>query len=138
MPSVTISLSKAGQISRKRLYSESVQNPITFFHPCPVVPTAIEDHHFTRCRQMGNVALPEPLALFALGGCRQGDYPEDPRAHPLGDPLDDAALAGGLRVWMDPWTVLRVPLIFNLRRDPSPYFWAAASRRVEAERRVSE
>ena len=25
---------------------------------------------------------------------------------------------GGLRVWMDPWTELRVPLIFNLRRDP--------------------
>jgi arylsulfatase len=25
---------------------------------------------------------------------------------------------GGLRVWIDPWTELRVPLIFNLRRDP--------------------
>jgi arylsulfatase len=25
---------------------------------------------------------------------------------------------GGLRVWMDPWTELRVPLIFNLRQDP--------------------
>jgi arylsulfatase len=25
---------------------------------------------------------------------------------------------GGLRVWMDPWTQLRMPLIFNLRRDP--------------------
>lgn len=25
---------------------------------------------------------------------------------------------GGLRVWMDPWVELRVPLIFNLRRDP--------------------
>jgi arylsulfatase len=26
--------------------------------------------------------------------------------------------AGGLRVWMDPFVPLRVPLIFNLRRDP--------------------
>lgn len=25
---------------------------------------------------------------------------------------------GGLRVWMDPWVPLRIPLIFNLRRDP--------------------
>ncbi|NWK56965.1 arylsulfatase [Verrucomicrobiaceae bacterium N1E253] len=25
---------------------------------------------------------------------------------------------GGLRVWIDPWVELRVPLIFNLRRDP--------------------
>jgi len=25
---------------------------------------------------------------------------------------------GGLRVWIDPWTPLRVPLIFNLRQDP--------------------
>jgi arylsulfatase len=25
---------------------------------------------------------------------------------------------GTLRVWMDPWTPLRMPLIFNLRRDP--------------------
>ena len=25
---------------------------------------------------------------------------------------------GGLRVWMDPWIELRIPLIFNLRRDP--------------------
>ncbi len=25
---------------------------------------------------------------------------------------------GGLRVWMDPFTVLRTPLIFNLRQDP--------------------
>ncbi len=23
-----------------------------------------------------------------------------------------------LRAWIEPWTVLRVPLIFNLRRDP--------------------
>jgi len=26
--------------------------------------------------------------------------------------------AGTLRVWMEPFTPLRVPLIFNLRRDP--------------------
>jgi arylsulfatase len=26
--------------------------------------------------------------------------------------------AGGLRVWMDPWVPLRVPMFFNLRRDP--------------------
>ncbi len=25
---------------------------------------------------------------------------------------------GTLRVWMDPWTPLRTPMIFNLRRDP--------------------
>ena len=25
---------------------------------------------------------------------------------------------GTLRAWIEPWTVLRVPLIFNLRRDP--------------------
>jgi hypothetical protein len=25
---------------------------------------------------------------------------------------------GTLRVWMDPWVPLRVPMILNLRRDP--------------------
>ena len=25
---------------------------------------------------------------------------------------------GTLRAWIEPWTVLRIPLIFNLRRDP--------------------
>jgi hypothetical protein len=28
--------------------------PHHLFYPCPVVPTTIEDHHFTRCRQMAS------------------------------------------------------------------------------------
>ena len=45
---------------------------------------------------MRDVALDVELAPLALGRRRQGDVPEDARAHPLGDPADHAALAGGV------------------------------------------
>ncbi|MCY1312894.1 hypothetical protein D9M70_633630 [compost metagenome] len=45
---------------------------------------------------MRHVALEIPLRLFAVGGCRQRDDAHDTRIEPLGDALDDAALAGGV------------------------------------------
>ena len=59
-----------------------------------VVPAAVEDHDLAGGRQVREVALEVELRLLALGRRRQGDHPEDPRADPLGDALDHAALAG--------------------------------------------
>src|SRR5262249_12975646 len=47
-------------------------------------------------REAADVALHEELALLALGRRGQRLDAERARAHPLGDRLDDAALAGGV------------------------------------------
>jgi hypothetical protein len=59
-----------------------------------VVPAAIKDDDFTGCRQMRYIPLQVHLAPFAFGGRRQRDDAKDPGAHPLGDGLDRASLAG--------------------------------------------
>src|SRR5262249_49679283 len=59
-----------------------------------IVPAAVEDHDFAGGREVPDVSLHVHLALFAIGRCRQGRDPEDPRTDPLGDCLDDAALTG--------------------------------------------
>ncbi len=43
---------------------------------------------------MRHVALKVPLGFLAIRRRRQGDYAANARVEPLGDPLDDAALAG--------------------------------------------
>ena len=61
-----------------------------------VVPAAVEQDDLARRGQVGDVALEVPLGAFALGRRREGDDAADARAEALGDPLDDAALAGGV------------------------------------------
>ncbi len=62
--------------------------------PGPVVPAAVEDHDLAGGREVAHVPLDVHLRLLPLGRRRQRDHPEHPRAHPLGDPPDRAALAG--------------------------------------------
>jgi hypothetical protein len=62
----------------------------------PVVPAAIEQHDLAAGRQMGGIALEIPLRALALVGSRQRGDPADARIEALRDPLDDAALAGGV------------------------------------------
>ena len=61
-----------------------------------VVPAAVEQHDLAAGRQMRNVALEIPLRALALVRRRKGRDAADPRIEPLGDALDDAALAGGI------------------------------------------
>ena len=61
-----------------------------------VVPAAVKDHDFARGRQMPHIALNVHLRLLALGRRRQRDDAIDAWADPLGDRLDDPALAGAV------------------------------------------
>ena len=61
-----------------------------------VVPAAVEQHDFTARRQVRDIALEIPLGALALGRGRQGDDLADPWVEPLGDSLDDPALAGSV------------------------------------------
>ena len=66
-----------------------------------VVPAAVEDHDLAGRRQLRDVALHVDLGLLAVGRRRQRDDAEDARADPLGEPLDHAALAGGVAAFED-------------------------------------
>ena len=66
-----------------------------------VVPAAVEDQDLAGGGQLLDVALHVDLGLLPVGGRRQRDDAEDPRADPLGQPLDHAALAGGVAALED-------------------------------------
>ena len=66
-----------------------------------VVPAAVEDHYLAGRRQLRDVALDIHLGLLAVGRRRQRHHPEYPRADPLGEALDDPALAGGVAALED-------------------------------------
>src|SRR4029079_11313892 len=59
-----------------------------------VVPAAVEQDHLTGSREVLDVALEVPLGALALARLGQRDHADRARAGALGDPLDDAALAG--------------------------------------------
>src|SRR6266516_4263586 len=80
IPSSAIALSTPGTSSRNR----------------SVVPAAVEDHDLAGRREVRQVPLYVHLRLLPLGRGGQGNDPEHPRAHPLGDPLDRASLPGGV------------------------------------------
>src|SRR5690606_17074439 len=63
-------------------------------HPGAVVPAAVVEDHFTRRRQMGDVALEEPLALLDVRGLGQRADTGVARIQMLHEALDRAALAG--------------------------------------------
>src|SRR4029079_7757354 len=62
----------------------------------PVVPATVEDNDLSRSRQVRKIALYVHLGLLALGRRSERNDAEHPRAHPLGDRLDGAALAGAV------------------------------------------
>ncbi len=66
------------------------------FNAGPVIPTAVEQHHFSGRRQMRDVTLEIPLRFLPPGGRAEGDHAADARVHSLADALDGAALAGGV------------------------------------------
>jgi hypothetical protein len=66
-----------------------------------VVPAAVEDHDLAGRGQVRQVALGVHLRLLAVGGRRQGDHAEDPRAHALRDRLDRSALPGAVAALED-------------------------------------
>ena len=67
----------------------------------PVVPAAVEDHDLARRRKVRQIALHVHLGLLALGRRGERDDAKHPRAHPLGDRLDGAALAGAVAALED-------------------------------------
>ena len=66
-----------------------------------VVPGPVEQHDLAGARQVLDVALEVPLGPLALGGRGQRGDARDPGAEVLGDPLDRAALAGGVAALED-------------------------------------
>jgi len=66
------------------------------FHPGAVVPGAVVEHHFTGGRQVGDVALEEPFALFLVGGFGERHHAGVARVEVFHVALDRAALAGGV------------------------------------------
>src|SRR5262249_19740167 len=66
-----------------------------------VVPASIKENDFTARRQMRDVALEVPLGAFAFVRRRECGDPAYSRVETLRDPLDDAALAGGIAAFED-------------------------------------
>ena len=66
------------------------------FHPCPVVPTPVEQDDLPGGGQMGNVALEVPLRPLRVGGLAKGDDATATRVHRLGNALDGPALSSGV------------------------------------------
>src|SRR5262245_13092333 len=66
--------------------------PEHVFDACSVVPAAIEDHDLSGRREMRDVPLGVQLGLLHVGWRWKSHDAEDPRAHSLGDGLDDSAL----------------------------------------------
>ena len=64
------------------------------FDARPVVPGAVEDDHLARRREVREITLDVHLRLLALGWRGKRHDMEHPRADPLGDAFDGAALAG--------------------------------------------
>src|SRR5581483_6493137 len=84
-----------------RLRAAFQEQPVLFlgaeahhvFHPGAVVPTAIEDNHFTRRGEMRHESLHVHLRLLAVRRSGQRNNAKNPWADPLGDGADRAALA---------------------------------------------
>jgi hypothetical protein len=66
-----------------------------------VVPAAIEEDDLAGGRQVRHISLEIPLRALALARRRQRHDAADARIEALRDPLDDAALAGGVAPFED-------------------------------------
>ena len=94
IPESTIAFSTAGTCSRNRSVCSGVQKPITRSTPARLYQLRSKITTSPAAGKCADVPLDVHLRLLALGRRGQGDDPEHARAHPLGDPLDRAALAG--------------------------------------------
>src|SRR5262249_37822570 len=98
--------------------------PHHIFNACTVVPTAIEDHDLSGCREMREITLHVHLGFFSVGRRRQRHETERARADTLGDRLDRSALASGIATLEhddDPLAGLLDPLLqrAQLRLQPA-------------------
>jgi len=66
-----------------------------------IIPRTVEQHDFSACRKVRDVALKIPLRPFALARRGQRGDPADARIESLGDALDDATLASGVAAFED-------------------------------------
>ena len=101
MPDSVISASRCGISCRKRvrrLLGAVAHDPLD---ARAVVPAAVEDQHLAGGGQLLDVALHVDLGLLPVRRRRQRDDAEHPRADPLGQALDHAALAGGVAALED-------------------------------------
>ena len=62
----------------------------------PVVPGAVVDHDLSGSRKVGHVALEVPLGVFSFGRFGERHDAGGSGIERLGDPLDGAALSGGV------------------------------------------
>ena len=96
IPSSTSRRSKIGHWCRKRRYSSGVQKPMTCSTPARLYQLRSNSTISPAAGRCGDVALEVPLAALALGRRGQRGDARDARVQVLGDPLDRAALAGGV------------------------------------------
>ena len=66
-----------------------------------VVPAPVEEHHLATGRELGDVALEEPLMALLLGGLAEGDEAVALFVHVARDTANGAALAGGVATLED-------------------------------------
>src|SRR5205085_155438 len=69
--------------------------------PGTIVPTAVEDDHLARSREVLNVALHVHLGLLAVRWGGQRHDPKHARADPLGQGTDGAAFASRIPAFKD-------------------------------------
>ena len=97
IPESTIACSTCGDLLEEPLASAPrVQKPMTGSTPARLYQLRSKITTSPAAGKCRDVPLHVHLRLLALGRRRQGDDPEHTGAHPLGDPLDRAALAGGV------------------------------------------
>ena len=88
--------SNSGHVAHELLVLGLRAEPHDALDARAVVPGAVEQDDLAGGGQVRDVALEVPLRLLALRRRGQGHHPAHPWAGPLGDPLDHAALAGGV------------------------------------------
>ena len=101
MPSSINWCSNTGHWRRNRWYCSSVQKPITRSTPARLYQLRSNRASSPDERELGHIPLEVPLARSRSVGAGQGHDPAHPRAQVLVDPLDDAALAGGVATLED-------------------------------------
>src|SRR5471032_152220 len=79
-----------GYAAKKLLILSVTAKTHHFFYPGAVIPTAIKQHHFSRCRQVRYIALEIPLRAFTIVRRWQRRHPAGAWIQALSDTLDHA------------------------------------------------
>ena len=88
--------SNSGTERKNSSISSRVQKPMTRSTPARLYQLRSNSTISPAAGKCADIALEIPLRALALGRRRQRHHPADARVEPLGDALDDAALAGGV------------------------------------------